>query len=577
ATRMLMEDARIGDIAFNPADKSIWGVRRMNGVDTLVRIRASHDAWNQVVTFTYGHALTDLDISPDGQLLAASTAEINGDQRLEVYRISDLLNGNATPVAFMALGQSGPEGGAFSPDGKYLYATAYYTGVSNVYRLEIATNKVEAVSNAVTGFFRPVPMPDGSLIVYEYTGQGFQPVRIDPKPLNDLGNVKFLGTEIADKYPIVKSWAVGSPSKIDIDGMITDKGIYEPRDEMRYDGSYPIVEGYKGHVALGWHFQMEDPLLYNQLLANVAYSPANNIHTGEQFHADISYSTLYWKFTYWHNDANFYDLFGPTDNSRKGDAAIAKYHEVLIFDPPRQLDLSAEVGYYNGLDALPGAQNVSGGVSNLVSGKLAFDYTNIDKSLGAVDYEAGYRANLTLQNDYGHQVSNPKVRAGFDFGFALPWKHSSLWLYSSAGLSMGDPSNVLDYYYFGAFGNNFVDDGEVKRYRNYDSFPGFDIDGIKGRSFGKSEAEWNLPPIRFEDVGVPAFYLSSIRSAVFGGIMVADEGPTTSATYENIGFQVDWNFTIAVRLPMTLSAGYAKGFGPAAGRHDEIMISLKIL
>ncbi|HEX2594537.1 MAG TPA: hypothetical protein VHL34_23745, partial [Rhizomicrobium sp.] len=46
ATRMLMEDARIGDIAFNPADKSIWGVRRMNGVDTLVRIRASHDAWN---------------------------------------------------------------------------------------------------------------------------------------------------------------------------------------------------------------------------------------------------------------------------------------------------------------------------------------------------------------------------------------------------------------------------------------------------------------------------------------------------------------------------------------------------
>src|SRR4029077_15727636 len=146
-TRMLLEDQRIGDIALDPADKSIWGIRRQSGIDTLVRIRAAHDSWNQVVTFTYGHTLSDLDISPDGQLLAASTAEINGEQRLEVYRISDLLNGTVTPVAFMALGQSGPESGAFSPDGKYLYATAYYTGVSNVYRLEIASNKVEAVSN----------------------------------------------------------------------------------------------------------------------------------------------------------------------------------------------------------------------------------------------------------------------------------------------------------------------------------------------------------------------------------------------------------------------------------------------
>jgi hypothetical protein len=345
---------------------------------------------------------------------------------------------------------------------------------------------------------------------------------------------------------------------------------------MRFDGTYPIVEGYKGHIAPGWHFQMEDPLLFNQLLANVAFSPANNIHPGEQFHADISYSTLYWKLTYWHNDANFYDLFGPTDNSRKGDAAIAHYHNVLVFDPPRQLDLNAELGYYNGLDTLPGAQNVQGGVSNLVQMELALDYSNIDKSLGAVDYEAGYRMHFSVKNDYGRQLSYPKVRGGLDFGFALPWKHSSLWLYNSAGVSMGNPASVLDYFYFGAFGNNFVDDGEIKRYRDYESFPGFDIDAIEGRSFAKSVGEWNLPPIRFADVGIPAIYLSSIRSAIFGGIMVAD-GPVRSATLENIGFQVDWNFTIAVRLPMTLSAGYAKGFGHAPGRHDEIMVSLKIL
>ena len=43
------------------------------------------------------------------------------------------------PVASLKLGPSMPEDGAFSPDGRYVYATAYYTGVSNVYRLDIAT------------------------------------------------------------------------------------------------------------------------------------------------------------------------------------------------------------------------------------------------------------------------------------------------------------------------------------------------------------------------------------------------------------------------------------------------------
>ena len=33
-----------------------------------------------------------------------------------------------------------------------------------IYRFELANQKVEAVSNAVTGLFRPIPRPDGSLI-----------------------------------------------------------------------------------------------------------------------------------------------------------------------------------------------------------------------------------------------------------------------------------------------------------------------------------------------------------------------------------------------------------------------------
>ena len=39
--RMLLEDARIGEIVFNPVDRSLWGVRQANGLAALVRIRLS--------------------------------------------------------------------------------------------------------------------------------------------------------------------------------------------------------------------------------------------------------------------------------------------------------------------------------------------------------------------------------------------------------------------------------------------------------------------------------------------------------------------------------------------------------
>ena len=36
--RMLLKDARIGDLVLNPTDKSLWGIRHQNGYATIVRI-----------------------------------------------------------------------------------------------------------------------------------------------------------------------------------------------------------------------------------------------------------------------------------------------------------------------------------------------------------------------------------------------------------------------------------------------------------------------------------------------------------------------------------------------------------
>jgi hypothetical protein len=98
-TRMLLEDARIGDLVFNRSDRSLLGVRHLNGLSTLVRIPYPYTDFNQVHTFAYGVEMYDLDISPDGKLLSASMAEISGDQFLRVFDLAKVLGGDVKPMS----------------------------------------------------------------------------------------------------------------------------------------------------------------------------------------------------------------------------------------------------------------------------------------------------------------------------------------------------------------------------------------------------------------------------------------------------------------------------------------------
>jgi hypothetical protein len=576
--RMLLKDARIGDLVFNRTDRSLWGLRHLNGYVTLVRIPHPYTEWNQVYTWPYGQVLYELDMSHDGRLISASMGEVTGQQYLRIFSTEALLREDATPVAEFNFGDAVPEGFVFSPDDRYLYGSSYLTGVSNIFRYEMATGAIEAVSNAETGFFRPLPLDDGRLLVYEFTGQGFVPSVIDPVPLEDLSAITFLGAEIARKHPVVREWSVGSPRHVPLDDLVINRGKYVPHKELRTASAYPIVEGYRDGFALGYNWNVRDPIGLNELTVNASYSLDSSLASSERFHADVKYRAMNWSFRYWHNLADFYDLFGPTERSRKGDAFITEYSKGLIFDGPRRLDLDASVAYFTGLDTLPNNQNVPTSFSELASARAKLSYTDTYRSLGAVDHEKGFRWDVAGYGDYADSDFVPKIRAGLDFGLALPIKHSSVWLYNAAGYADGDREQSLANWYFGGFGNNYVDDGDVKRYRGFYSFPGFEIDEIAGQDFFKSVLEWNLPPITFKEVGTPSFYLTWIRTALFAGGLITDIGDDQyEETYASLGVQFDLHFTIVHRLPMTLSLGYAQGYVSGEKYDDEVMLSLKIL
>ena len=82
--------------------------------------------------------------------MARSTAPSrSGCGRLQTFEEG----GGPEEVARLDLPPSTPEGFTFAPDGKSLYGTSYYTGVSNVFRFDIATQKYEVLSQRLDRLF----------------------------------------------------------------------------------------------------------------------------------------------------------------------------------------------------------------------------------------------------------------------------------------------------------------------------------------------------------------------------------------------------------------------------------------
>lgn len=576
--RMLLEDARIGELAFNPADRSIWGVRMSHGLAMLVRIPHPYTEWIKVHEFPYESVPYDLDISPDGRLLSASMSEVNGDQFVRVWEISRIQGGEAPLVSEFRFGQSVPEGFVFSPDGRYLYGSSYYTGASNIFRYEVANGAVEAVSNAETGFFRPVPLADGRLLVLAYTADGFVPATIEPRPLESVSAIRFLGAELAEKHPVVKTWQVPPPSTVDDTKEITGRGPYVPLRHVRLDNAFPVLQGYKDSVGLGYRVNFSDPVGYASLGITAAYTPDRDLPRAERGHVEITGQYLGWKGSLAWNKSDFYDLFGPTKKSRKGNTARVGYTHWLVYDMPRKLELVSEIAFHDKIDALPDYQNVDATFERLITAEVGLRYTHPRRSLGAVDDDKGVKWDVVLTANRVNNENIPQLRASFDFGIPLPLPHSSIWFRSAAGIADGDRRDPFANFFFGGFGNNYVDSGEVKRYREHYALPGFGLNEVSGRTFARHMVELNVPPVIFERGGTPGFHAAWLRPSVFASALWTDpQSSSLRKDYSNLGAQLDLRFSVLHWYEMTLSAGYAVGFRGGRRAGDEFMISLKVL
>lgn len=587
-SRRLMRDARVGDLAFDRRDRSLYGVRHFNGISSIVRFPEPWTDYARLVSLPYGRDVYDLDVSPDGETLAASMAEISGRQTLRLFPIDSLAAHALASRTLYDFGASIPQSFVHSPDGRFLYGSSYFTGVSNVFRYDLAADSMEIVTNATTGFFRPVPLAGDSLVVFRYTGDGFVPSVIEARPLQDVGAITFLGARLAEKYPVLPEWKVPPPSSVNLDSLVKREADYHALRSVAPTTVYPIVQAYKDHASIGARMNFSDPLMRHTADLTVSLSPGGTLPDEERVHATLGLGSGEWSAGLRYNPASFYDLVGPTKTSRKGSNASLGWKRALIDDAPRTLALSADVDGWLGLERLPDNQNVATapGFERLFAGQVTLDYRNLRSSIGAAEAEKGWKStieggvnNVRYSRDSGTVWKGyPWAQATLDAGMPFALRNASLWLRTAAGGSPGDPNDPFANFFFGGFGNNVLDYQDPKRYRQPDRFPGLQIDEVAGTSFGRAMLDLNLPPLRFRHVGAMRCFASWARLSLFGtGLVTNLDRPSDRRELANLGAQVDVRFQVLVYQPLTLSFGWAQALERDVRRGAEWMMSLKIL
>lgn len=579
-SRMLIENYRTGDLAFNRADRSLWGVQHHNGRSTLVRIEPPYDDWGlirDVLLIPFGKDLFDIDVSPDGRWLTGSLNEVTGGAVLVRFEVEKLLSGDGGYDVLWEFPKTAPANFVFSRDGRYLFGTAYQTGVSNVFRWDFAGEEMEAVTNCETGYFRPAPVNDDSLIVFSYTGHGLKPVMIPNETTDDVKAIRYLGNEVVVNHPVVEEWKLGSPMAVDLDSAITYYGEYGSFRNLEIASIYPITEAYKNHASFGLRFNFMDPVGLQGGDLRISATPSD-LPDDEIIHASASWRTWPWTFAATYNKADFYDYFGPTKTSRKGYSASVSYKNYLIADKPRFMEYTLQVAHHGDLERVPDAQNIAATFDRFSTASASLDYQRLHRSIGSVDAEKGITWNLSTFGNLVNEEIYSRIEGAVDLGVRTPWTHSSLWLRNAAGYSFGDREDAFANFFFGGFGNNWVDHQEIKRYRNSESFPGVELDAVGGTNYAKTMLEWTLPALRFKRLGFPALYMTWARTAFFtSGLFTNVTSETTQRELLNVGGQIDLRLVMFWGLSSTLSFGYAGAFEEDRKPETEFMVSLRIL
>ena len=266
---------------------------------------------------------------------------------------------------------------------------------------------------------------------------------------------------------------------------------------MQLISAYPIVQGYKYTAGVGMRAEFADRLRLVGVNVDASFSPDPNLPSDERAHVSFDAHLWDWKLTGYYNYADFYDLFGPTKVSRKGESLQAGAFAISDLRYAAHAFARMERGRLFG--SRPRCLNIKTSPPTFAiscEANVMLKYSNLERAQGAVDDEKGTAWGLYSRLYYSHTAPSPGsgeitiadscCRATAPSGCApRPENRSAISTARFRASTSARSATIMSI------------TAPSDRYRDYYSFPGVGIDAIGARSFGKLLGEYNLPPLRF--------------------------------------------------------------------------------
>lgn len=586
---------RVNNIVYDNATDRLYGLFSNAGTQSIVRYDRDIENPEIIYAFPFGVSVFDIDVSHDGKMLSVTTQGDNGEHKLLLFRTEDLAMALFKPEELVSWDDTNLGQFRFSLDDRYLIGSSYYTGVSNLWQVNIATHEMEMLTNTDIGLFAPLETSPGRLIALEFERDGMRPVSLDRKVVKDANAIELFGQKAYERDP-EKLESVGllkTPLREIAFGEVYDSIVpYNVFKEMKFAGAYPDITGFTDRKAwnnvtpvLGYRLMFNDPVGLSSLKMGVGISPWSSNALKNRFHLDLQWKYYFWTFTAAWNHTDFYDLAGPVRTSRKGYMATLAYDHINSMVLPYDRSWGFSVGAYGDMDVLPLYQEigVDEGVKSMQTVSVYGKFSKLRGSLGSVMKEQG--CSMGLQG-YGYLAGGkfyPSVEGTADFGVLLPViRNTSLWLRTAAGHSFGDAESTFGNSYFGGFRNNRLDYRNSFQYRTVNAMPGIDIDAIPAHSFAKATAELNLKPLRLNNFGALFFYPTWTQCSLFGTTLSTWNPGNRQDLFYSAGVQLTTELVFLNYLKTTLSVGYGHLFAPDGFLHggrsgNELMVSLKLL
>ncbi len=570
-SKRLFQDARIGNLAVNPQNHALWGIQIRHSQSALVMSPFPYQKVVPLILLPTGTILGHLQIHPKGKSMLAALRRGNGEQEIILIDLVKVLKEKR--FLYSSLTNDGnPEHPAWGLDGKSVYWNAYTSGVSNIFRKQTGSHETEVLSNTLTGLFHPLVLDKERIFAYQFTSQGFQPVIIPNQAADGVAAIHYRGQQVIKNHPELRKWRLRPDPEILVGKKLVGEK-YRGLFNLQKTALIPTIASYAGQTALGFYGEMKDPLGEHRLYLKSGISEKENPDSGYDFHLNGGYEYLgRFSIGLQHLPTSFYDLANRREVRRVNNGIFTNYNKLWVYDRPKTLVQWFSLGWNQWKYDDFGEKSTE----ETISYSTGFRGVNLRSTIGSVDDERGYHWNAQLRKTHlsdDFSINTTSLFGEFNWFTPVLAPHNIFRVQTAAGRTWGNFIGA-GLFYFEGFGNQLLEEGTNRRYRQIENFPGLADNSQIADRFAKFTLENIFPSVkigkRFGDS-----YLKRTDVSIFHQRLYS-EFFDISARYYNIGIQNNWYLTNFYTVDATLSLGFARAWDQAGDSYNEFFLYIKL-